>query len=80
MVVSMALLAGCAATPDVAPDASAPKTAAMSKCRNADAPTGSSITRRDCAGNPDAQSVDGKELMESKRFSLPTLPAGGAGR
>jgi len=78
--VVMALLAGCAATPDVAQDVmsdpSAPKVAAA-KCRNAEAPTGSSIARRDCSGNPDVQNVDAKELMESKRFTLPMPTMGG---
>jgi uncharacterized lipoprotein YajG len=75
IVVSMACLAGCASTTDVATDAAAPAVAKTAKCnRNADAPTGSSITRRDCSANPDVQTVDAKELLEQKRFSMPVDP------
>ena len=76
---SIALLAGCASTPDVAPESAVPTmamaTAKTAKCnRNADAPTGSSITRRDCSANPDVQTVDAKELLEQKRFTMPVDP------
>ena len=75
--ISLALLAGCASTPEAAQDAAAPAVAKAAKCnRNADAPTGSSITRRDCSANPDVQTVDAKELLDQKRFSMPTDPGG----
>lgn len=71
--ISLALLAGCASPPEAAPEAAS--TAKTAKCnRNADAPTGSSITRRDCSANPDVQTVDAKELLDQKRFTMPTDP------
>jgi hypothetical protein len=67
------LLAACASAPEVAnPESAAPPTAEVKCKRNmTDAPTGSSITRRDCSANPEAQTVDAKELLEQKRFTMP---------
>jgi hypothetical protein len=74
--ICMVLLAACASAPEVANNEAAAPAAAEVKCKRnmADAPTGSSITRRDCSANPDVQAVDAKELLDQKRFSMPADP------
>jgi len=72
-----ATLAACASAPaDNAAVTSADGTqlasaAKPAKCKPADAPTGSSIVRKDCNANPDVTSVDGRDFMDSKRTAMP---------
>lgn len=66
------LFAGCAATPaatDGAPQQVA--SAAPVKCKSSEAATGTSIVRKDCSGNPNVNSVDAREMMDSKRVATP---------
>ncbi|NYE64118.1 hypothetical protein FHW58_005353 [Duganella sp. 1224] len=67
------LLAACASQPEVAADPAAPTTAAV-KCKGNydDAPTGSSIKRRDCSSNPDVQNANAEQLLDQRRFTMPT--------
>jgi hypothetical protein len=73
-----ATLAACASAPAdntaAAPSADGTQLASAAKpakCKPSDAPTGSSIVRKDCSANPDVTSVDGREFMDSKRIALP---------
>jgi hypothetical protein len=67
------MLAACASQPEVAVDPAAPVTAAV-KCKpnNDDAPTGSSIKRRDCSANPDVQNANAEQLLDQRRFTMPS--------
>lgn len=69
--LAVAWLAGCATTGDTAEAPTASQTA-PAKCRRADASTGTSIARRDCAINPDVQTVRADELEQYKRSNLPS--------
>lgn len=77
----VAMLAACASTPVPEADAAAPQFAAAApvKCRGSDAPTGSSIVRKDCSNRTGAVAVDAEDLMNSKRVSVPD-PSGHSGR
>ena len=71
-LLGMAVLAGCASAPETGGPALV--VAAAPNCdKLADAPTGSSIRRRDCSGNANVQSVDAKELMDQRRTALPNV-------
>jgi hypothetical protein len=68
------VLAACASQPEVAVDPAAPVTAEV-KCkpnRSDDAPTGSSIKRRDCSAGNGVQNANAEELLEQRRFTMPT--------
>lgn len=71
-----ATLAACATAPDntaAAPSADGTQLASAAKpakCKPSEAPTGSSIVRKDCNANPDVTSVDGRDFMDSKRTSV----------
>ncbi len=66
------LIAGCAATPATTePAAPQVASAAPVKCKASEAATGTSIVRKDCSGNPNVNSVDARELMDSKRIATP---------
>lgn len=73
-----AVLAACASAPaDNVASADGTQLAAVSKptkCKPADAPTGSSIVRKDCNTNSDVQSVDGRDFMDQRRTALPDKP------
>jgi hypothetical protein len=76
-----ATLAACATAPDntaAAPSADGTQLASAAKpakCKPSEAPTGSSIVRKDCNANPDVTSIDGRDFMDSKRIALPDKPA-----
>jgi hypothetical protein len=74
--VCLVVLAACASQPEVAVDPAAPSTAAV-KCKSNydDAPTGSSIKRRDCSTNPDVQNANAEQLLDQRRFTMPVDPA-----
>lgn len=65
-----ALLAGCASAPADTTVASA-QPAPVAKCRNSEAPTGTSIVRKDCSSTNNVSTVDPHDLMDSKRTALP---------
>lgn len=72
-----ATLAACASAPAdnsaAAPSADGTQMAAVTKtkCSPSDAPTGTSIVRKDCKTTSDVTSVDGRDFMDSKRTSMP---------
>lgn len=72
------VLAACASAPaDNVASADGTQLAAVSKpakCKSSEAPTGSSIVRKDCSSNPDVQSVDGRDFMDQRRTALPDKP------
>ena len=79
---AFSLLTGCAAMQETVADASATQFAEAPpvKCRAVDAPTGSSIPRRDCSNKSAAVSMDAEELMGSKRFFVAPDPSAGKGK
>jgi len=77
----VSILAGCASAPAPQADVSGQQfaAAAPTKCHASDAPTGSSIVRKDCSSKTGAVTVDAEDLMSSKRVSVPD-PSGHSGR
>jgi len=73
-----ATLAACASAPAdntaATPSADGTQLASAAKpikCKPSEAPTGTSIVRKDCNANSDVTSVDGRDFMDSKRIAMP---------